>query len=253
MKVPDVALVAVAKNSIRHANEADDHFKNQRFASGLSSAVLSIEETGKLFFLASTGKNITKHPIKQLPYALLLTLAEQAQWIFYWQNILKEGLELEAVLSDEQASFVSKNPEFADLVAELRAGKLTEVQERVTAFGAATEAMYKRDGTMERLRPWTEGALHKMRLQATYVDVNAAGDVTSDPSSIKSEFVEKLCGVAALLLILAITIFVPKKEAQQLAGSLHPDMTGSAILVLANDFVKIFAEAKRLKRERTVA
>ena len=59
--VSNAALWAVAQNSIRHLVEADDHFKKQRYASVLASAVLSIEETGKLHFLAFMGKSFDKH------------------------------------------------------------------------------------------------------------------------------------------------------------------------------------------------
>jgi hypothetical protein len=53
--VSDAALRAVGTNALRHLLEADQHYKAGRYASATASAVLSIEGSGKLGFLAATG------------------------------------------------------------------------------------------------------------------------------------------------------------------------------------------------------
>jgi len=53
MTVSDAALKAVAANSVRHLLEADQHYKARRYPSATASAVLSIEEAGKLSFITA--------------------------------------------------------------------------------------------------------------------------------------------------------------------------------------------------------
>lgn len=43
MAASDAVLSAIARNALRHLLEADDHFKHQRYASALASAIFSIE------------------------------------------------------------------------------------------------------------------------------------------------------------------------------------------------------------------
>jgi len=239
-----LAKIAVAKNSIRHLNEADDHFKQQRFASALSSATLSIEETGKLFFLGTSGKNETRHWVKQIPLGLLLYVIESLTWSLYWQKILKEGLGPDDALSDELRKFISDNSEFAEIVARLRTGDLKQVQERLSAFSAAVAAKDKRDGTVERWRPWFEGYLHKMRMRATYVDVNDNGEIIGEPEAIKADIAEGVCGVAQLLMVVGLALYLPK-DGSSLTSSLHDGLPGNQILNHAQEILNIFAKAKK--------
>lgn len=55
MAVTDAAVRAVGANAARHLLEADQHYKARRYPSATASAVLSIEESGKLTFVAVTG------------------------------------------------------------------------------------------------------------------------------------------------------------------------------------------------------
>ena len=57
MTVADEAVWAVAKNAARHLAEANQHYSAKRFASALASAVLAIEETGKISHLVSFGES----------------------------------------------------------------------------------------------------------------------------------------------------------------------------------------------------
>jgi AbiV family abortive infection protein len=65
MAVSEGALKAVAANAVRHLIEADQHYKAGRYPSATVSAAISIEEIGKLGFLAATGsspKKETRYP-----------------------------------------------------------------------------------------------------------------------------------------------------------------------------------------------
>jgi hypothetical protein len=208
--VSDAALWAVAQNSIRHLTEADDHFKKQRYASAFASAVLSIEEAGKANFLLATGKQAEKnsHRVNQLVFIGLLYVLTGLPKDAQWQTILKEGLQADAALSAEQQQTIAEHPEFGEWIDRLRAGELTDTQERVNAWAQAALAQHNRDGTADRWRPMYEGLFHKLRLKATYVDVGEDGEVKSGPSMIQADNAELLCfGALGLLYVtLGITL-----------------------------------------------
>jgi hypothetical protein len=205
--ITDAALCAVARNSMRHFVEADEHFKKQRFASALASAVFSIEETGKLYFLAfGGGPKIQTHRTKQMLFILLLTVLEGMGWWSHWRTMLKDGLPADTVLSEQQLKDIADHPEIAAFVEALGAGQLTDPKQRLDTFIQAVIKKEQRDGTADRWRPFWEGQLHKIRLQATYVDVSDTGEPVSDPSMITAESAEFLCAGALGLLTLSFSV-----------------------------------------------
>jgi AbiV family abortive infection protein len=97
MAVTDAALRAVAANATRHLLEADQHYKARRYPSATASAVLSIEESGKLAFLASTGsmpkaKGRARHAMHAALFVALAKLfAADSAWVADWRKMLRDG------------------------------------------------------------------------------------------------------------------------------------------------------------------
>jgi hypothetical protein len=207
--ISDAALCAVARNSIRHLVEADEHFKKQRFASALASAVFSIEEYGKLYFVALTGKGNQPHRMKQIIFVVMLRFVISHGWWSHWRAMLKDGLG-DAVLSEQQQKDIADHPEIGAFVEALRAGKFTDPQQRLDAFVQAVIQKERRDGTTSFWQPFLEGQLNKVRMRATYVDVSDAGEPVSDPSTISAENAAFLCAGAFGLLTISYGIMRPR-------------------------------------------
>lgn len=248
MPAADAALLAIARNAIRHLIEADDHFKHQRYASALASAVFSIEESGKLGFVRATGKsgkNATNHKLKQLPFLLMLKFAENFGWMAQWQRILKEGLDPIASLTEQQEKFITEHPEFSEFIKRLRDGELTKKEDRMEAFAQAQSAKEKRDGTFDRWLPLFKGELNKLRFQATYVDIDDVGEVIADPSLLTAEQAEGMCAGALILLALSIEIFLPVHLKEDFFKSFPDNFTGTRLLEdFSNGLIKLMKKAK---------
>jgi hypothetical protein len=246
--ISDAALCAVARNSIRHFLEADEHFKKQRFASALASAVFSIEESGKLYFVALTGKGNQPHRVKQIIFVAMLKVLMGLGFWSPWREILKYGLTADAVLSEEQLKNIADHPEIAAFVEALRAGQLTDQQQRCDTFIQAVIQKEQRDGTTDRWRPLIEGQLHKLRLRATYVDVSDAGEAVSDPSIFDADSTEFLCAGALGLLTISYAILRPRlvgiaEEFEKMI--LADDLTGqSTVRKVMQPFLDAFSRAK---------
>jgi hypothetical protein len=231
--VSDAALWAVAQNAIRHLIEADEHFKKQRYASSLASAVLSVEETGKLHFLAFCGKTFegNKHKGHQIIFVAALNLLAELPKTAPWQRILKQGLLADAALSVELQQIVAENPEFNEFIDALRKGALSDPKERVAAWAKAMQAKKLRDGTTETWRPFIDGLFHKLRMKATYVDIGETGEVTSGPSFIDAGNAEFMCFGALGLLMLAFGLTVRARlwnHRDDFTRALPEDITGMA-------------------------
>jgi hypothetical protein len=237
------ALIAIAKNAIRHLKDADEHFKRQQYASSLSAAVLSIEETGKLLFMGITGRLVKNtHVWKQIPFVTFLKLMTGLQWAADWQKILKEGLPINAVLSPEQQKYLDAHPEYVDLLDKLRAGELPELQQRVAAFTEALRAQENRDGTANYWLPYFDGYFHKLRMQATYVDIADTGEVTSDPARIEPVLAEAMFPGALLLLFISTALVLPA-EHENLCRLIPDNITGTeTVLEIIQNFKKLFPQ-----------
>ncbi len=173
---------------------------------------------------------------------LACTLGREA----HWHQILKDGLDPSAQLSDEQAQDVAAHPEFADTVRRLRAGELAEKKERVDAFALARYAKYQRDGTNAY---WLErfGFLHRLRMQATYVDVGDEGEVLAGPSTISPEAAELPIIGAAVLLGFAIKLFL-RDRVDDFVKSFQYDLTGQRLLMpWVEAFQRVRAEPEMQK------
>jgi hypothetical protein len=246
--ISDAALCAVARNSIRHLVEADEHFKKQRFASALASAVFSIEECGKLYFVALTGKGNQPHKMKQIFFVAMLKVFMGLGSLSQWRTMLKEGLTADAVLSEEQLKNIAEHPEIGAFVEALRAGQLTNPQERLNAFAHAMTQKEQRDGTTARWMPLFEGALHKLRMLATYVDIADSGEPISDPSVIEASNAEFLCAGALGLLTISFGLMWERlssltDEFKQL--TLTDDLTGrDTVEKVGQPFLDAYKRAK---------
>jgi AbiV len=91
MAISDDALRAVAKNATRHLVEADQHYKAARFPSATASAVLSIEEAGKLSLLATHGfvPKVKRHAAHAMLFVGLLKALGSWGWTVEWAKIIR--------------------------------------------------------------------------------------------------------------------------------------------------------------------
>lgn len=235
VKVPEAALKAVATNSLRHLVEANQHVKAANFPSAMSSVVLSIEEAGKLGFLASTGAVPTrgnKHATNSILFFALLAVVEglTTGGAQDWRAILRcEDNQPDLALTPRQQQEMADHPEVAEFVRRVRNGELPDKQARVAAWAAAFVAKEQRDGTSKRWEPLITRGLQALRLGATYVDVNPSTGTWTDPNSVDAELVRCLCGAAYGLLLLVVLLTRhtrPTIELEDLAGSIPEDLIG---------------------------
>jgi hypothetical protein len=207
MAVTDEALWAVAKNAARHLIEANQHYSGKRSASSVASAVYAIEETGKMAFLNARGESPKnkKHATHAMLFWALLKAA--TSWTWEWARILRGGLTPDVVLTEQQLRTMAEHPEYAAIVEQLRAGKLSTLEERTQAFTAAMLAKEERDGTTAVWKPRFEKGLQNERLRATYVDITESG--FTSPEAINADQANALCWAAyAMLWLILAMVFV---------------------------------------------
>jgi AbiV len=230
----DAALRAVAANTVRHLLEADQHYKARRYPSATASAVLSIEESGKLAFLAATGsapkaKGRRRHALHSILFVALLKTFGSPGWD--WRKILAGGDASE--LTAQQQQMIVDHPEFSDFVRRVQAGELDDLGERQKEWAAAMTAKEQRDGTIKQWLPLITGGLQELRLAATYVDVGESGDTVRAPDLNDAVMPELLCAGAMGLLLLVLALASSQRETldvQDLAGSMPDDLTGFDVL-----------------------
>lgn len=230
--VSDAALQAVAANALRHLLEADEHYKAERFAGAVASAVLSIEEAGKLSLITVQGSapREKKHATHAIIFLVLLKGIESWGWTAEWAKLYMTGANpAEVGLTAQQRRDVATHPELAEFVRRLQTGELADSTERLNAFAAATVEKEKRDGTFEPWQSIFARGLQGLRLKATYVDVTATGDVQSDPSSLNDTDAKFWCTGALAFLILALMLAAYQRKSlafQDLLTKLPDDITG---------------------------
>jgi hypothetical protein len=207
MEVTDEALWAVAKNAARHLVEANQHYSGKRFASAVACAVYAVEETGKMSFLVSGNESpkSKKHAAHAILFFALAKIISNWNWTWEWARLLR-GEQTPDVLSDAQQRTMAEHSEYAAIVEQLRAGKLSTLEERIQAFASAMGAKEARDGTTERWKPLFEQGLQKLRLRATYVDITESG--FNNPETKGPDDAGPLCwaALALLWLILAMAL-----------------------------------------------
>jgi hypothetical protein len=226
MAVTNEAVWAVAKNAARHLIEANQHYKGQRFASALVSAVYAVEETGKMSFLITRGESpkSKRHAAHSIVFFALAKIITDWKWTWEWARILRGGLTPDIVLSDQQQRTMAEHPEYAEIVQQLRAGKLSTLEERTKAFTAAMVAKEERDGTTAQWKPLFEQGLQQDRLLATYVDVTEFG--FNNPETTDPDKASALCWLALALLILVVAMAVisgPLKDYKAEIEHMLPD------------------------------
>jgi AbiV family abortive infection protein len=234
--VSDAAFRAVGANAVRHLLEADQHYKAGRYPSATASAVLSIEESGKLAFLVSTGsmpkaRGAARHAMHAALFlAVARMFASDSAWVSDWRKMLHEG-ELE--LSVQQQQTMAAHPELAAFVRRVHAGELPESKARLEAWALAAVAKEQRDGTFKRWQPLIETGLQRLRLAGTYVEVGESGDVVSAPDLKDATLPEGLCAGAACVVVLALALASNVRETldvRELMGSVPDDLTGFDLL-----------------------
>jgi hypothetical protein len=232
MPVTDEALWAVAKNAARHLIEANQHYSGKRFASAVASAAYAIEESGKMSYLVTWGETpkSKRHAAHSMLFVALAKAITEWKWTWEWAQILRNGLAADAVLTEQQQRTMAEHPEFAEVVEQLRAGKLSTPEERIQALAQAMVTKEQRDGTAEKWKPLFEKGLQQQRLRATYVDITESG--FSSPETIGPDEASTLCWLAFAMLWLILAMVLVGGRLQnhkaEIEHLLPEDLIGSA-------------------------
>jgi hypothetical protein len=236
--ISDAALIAVAANAFRHVLEADQHYKATRFPSAIASAVLSIEEAGKLSFLGTHehAPKERRHAAHAILFVGLLKALGSWSWTAEWVKFYMSGANPTDVrLSAQQQQDVAAHPELAEFVRRLQSGELADSTERLDVFAAATVEKEKREG---KHQPWESlfaKGLQTLRLKATYVDVTQTGDVQTDPSALDESDAKFWCTGAVAFVILALMLAKHQRKSLQLENlftnvNVPDDLTGFEVV-----------------------
>jgi hypothetical protein len=236
MTVTDAALRAVAANATRHLFEADQHYKDRRYPSATASAVLSIEEAGKLSYITAHGSvpKEKRHAAHAMLFVALLKGLAQWDWTAEWARTIREGADLTQLgLTARQQHDVAAHSELAEFVRRLHAGELGDLTERVNTWAAAAIAKEQREGTFKFWDSLFTQGLQAIRLKATYVDVTASGEIQTDPNTIDDEFARFMCTGAVGFLVLALMLAMHTRKSLDLRDLLQAvpnDLTGWDVL-----------------------
>lgn len=247
--VSDATLRAIAANAVRHLLEADRHYKAGQFPSAAASAVLSIEEAGKLSFITTHGRvpKEKRHAAHAMVFVALLKGLGQWNWYAEWTKFVVGGADPgELGLTAQQQQDIAAHPELAAFVERLQAGELSESEARIKAWSEAVDEKEKRDGTFKSWDRLFTGGLQAIRLTATYVDVAPSGDVKTDPNTIDDSFAMLMCTGAVGFLFLMLLLAGHKRkslEVRDLLERVPGDVTGWDALLKAFPFLAAKAEA----------
>jgi AbiV len=231
--VSDEALWTVAKNAIRHWDEADMHFRAQRFASAAASAVYSVEEGGKLQFLTATGEPLNNfversHPMKALFLGGLVFVSAWLKYHALWQSILKENCGPDFGLTAEQQEDVDANFEISAFADRLTRGELQDTAERLKVWQEAVLQTLTRKGAVQDVVNQAKN-FQKLRLLATYVDVDKETGRATGPDLIDEKAAQTACNYAALQLTLMLISNHERLSGLEtyLEDALHSDRVGA--------------------------
>jgi len=232
--VSDAALRAIAANAVRHLLEADLHYKARRFPSATASAVLSIEEAGKLSYLQVHGpvpKKVKRHAAHAMFFVGLLKALGSWDLSAEWIKIVRDGANpADLGLTVRQQQDVAAHAEFKEFVRRVQSGELTDSTERLNAFAAAQIAKERSEGTFEVWDSLFTDGLQAIRLKATYVDVTESGDVQTDVNTFADERMAKfMCTGAIGFLVLSVMLTEHSRknlEAREILKGVPGDVTG---------------------------
>jgi hypothetical protein len=244
MTASDAALKAVAANAVRHLLEADQHYKARRYPSSTASAVLSIEEAGKLSFITAHGSvpKEKRHAAHAMLFVALLKGLGQWNWYAEWTKIVHGEVDLTHLgLTTRQQQDVIVHPELAEFVRRLQAGELADSTERLNTWAAAVIAKEQREGTFKHWESLFTHGLQTIRLKATYVDLTPSGDIQTDLNTIDEDFAKFMCTGAVGFLVLALMLAAYTRKSLELRDLLEcvpNDVTGWDVLY--NALCKVF-------------
>jgi hypothetical protein len=234
--VSDATLKAIAANAFRHLLEADQHYKAGRFPGAIVSAVLSIEEAGKLSLIVAHGSapKEKRHAAHAMLFLGLLKALGSWGWTAEWVKFYMSGTNpAELELTAQQQQDLATHPELAEFVRRLQAGELADPTERLNTFSAATIAKEKRDGTYEPWESLFAQGLQTLRLKATYVDVSPAGDVLTDPNTLDESDAKFWCTGAVAFVIVALLVAKHQRKSLGLTSvvtNVPDDLTGFEVV-----------------------
>jgi hypothetical protein len=248
--VSDAALKAVSANAARHLLEADQHYKAKRYPSATASAVLSIEEAGKLNLLTIRGfaPKRKKHASHAMLFVALLKCIGSWRWTAEWVKILRaEAPAADLDLTEQQRLDVAEHPELEEFVRRVQAGELADSAERLRAWAEAVTAKERRDGSFKIWERLFRDGLQNIRLYATYVDVSESGDLKRDPSAIDEGLAKFICTGAVAFLVLALLLAAQARkciELRHLLKDFPDDLSGWR--VLSDALIQIFPSLESL-------
>lgn len=256
--ISDAAIRAISANAVRHLIEADQHFKAGRFPSATASAVLSIEEAGKVNYVTTHGSlpKTRRHAAHAMVFVALLKGLSSWDKTAAWTKVVIGGARPSDVeFSPQQKKDITDNAELADFVRRAEAGELKEPTERLNTWAAADAEREKRDGKFAFWDSLFKEGLQGIRLRATYVDIAQPGEVKTDPTSVDESAASFLCtgavGYLALTLILA-NYSRNTLNLRDVAAALPDDITGwKSIYGTLHKVVPGFTDPDGAAREAT--
>lgn len=238
-------------NAVRHLLEADQHYKERRFPSATVSAVLSIEQAGKMVILVNQGSIPKKNPhaIHAILFVGLLKALNDLKWSSQWTNIVLGNVDVaNLTLSAQQQQDAAAHQEIAEFLQRLQAGELTDSTERLTTWAEAVVAKEQREGAFKFWETLFTRGLQDIRLKATYVDITDSGDVQSDPNTFDDDnFAKSMCtgAVAFLLVTVLIAVYTRKNlKVCDLLADVPLDLTGwDAVAKAVSSIVAVAAQS----------
>lgn len=205
MAASDKALRAIALNAARHLTEGNQHLDAGRIPSATASAILSAEELGKFVLQMSSAPLV---PLPKKPHAahgrllvLVVHALESSGWAAAWGRFRDEELAVGSV-DPKLVLRMKEHPEYAEFLLKLEAGELLDPAQRRSAWVSATahqmtreisEGMAGRATISDKTRILLTEGLQRLRLKATFVDVDKSGEVSNDPGGISEDVARGLC------------------------------------------------------------
>lgn len=201
----DEALRAIALNVARHLDDAFQLLGIGRTPSATASAILAAEELGKLVLQMSSAAIL---PLPKKLHAAhgrllvsLVQILENSGWETEWARFRDEDIAV-ASIEPNYVLRMKEHPEYAEFLRKVDAGELTDAHQRRSAWVEATTAKMTREITgwvagritiSNRTKILLSEGLQRLRLKATFVDVDRSGEIANDPRSLCEDVPRGLC------------------------------------------------------------